>query len=243
MYKCTLKVVDSAPFVFTLGRKLPLDVSTASKNSINLTDSGYSPLEERFNALSHFLGVVFAVIGLAYLIIQSQGALVLLASIIYGSSLIAMFLSSTIYHSATDPKTKKLFKLLDHCAIYLLIAGTYTPFVVLSIGGWIGWTALVVIWSIALFGVIFKCKAGSKYPKISITTYLAMGWLVIFMAYPFYISVPTDGLLLLLAGGLCFSFGVIFYMAKKVRFTHAIWHLFVLAGCIFHYFSVYFFVL
>lgn len=203
----------------------------------------YSILEERLNALSHLLGMLLAIVGLVYLLFESNNILAVTASIIYGSTLIAMFLASTVYHSVGHVEAKKLFKLLDHCAIYLLIAGTYTPIVTISIGGWIGWTALIAIWLIAIFGVTFKCVAGSKYPKVSVFTYLAMGWLAIFMAYPFYLALSGAGLLLLVAGGLCFSFGVLFYVAKKTRFTHAIWHLFVIAGCACHYFTIYFFVL
>lgn len=184
-----------------------------------------------------------AVAGLVLLVNESHNILAVTASTIYGISLITMFLASTVYHSVHHVEAKKFFKLLDHCAIYLLIAGTYTPFLILAIGGWLGWSALLVIWLIAVFGVTFKCIAGSKYPKVSLFTYLAMGWLAIFMAYPFYLALPITGLALLVAGGLCFSFGVFFYVAKTTRFTHVIWHLFVVAGCACHYFSVYYFVL
>lgn len=215
----------------------------SQSSSVDQFQPAYSVLEERLNALSHLLGMLLAIAGLVYLLIESNNVLAVTTSAIYGSTLIAMFLASTIYHSVSHVEAKKFFKLLDHCAIYLLIAGTYTPLVTITIGGWIGWTALIAIWCIALFGLVFKFVAGSKYPKVSLFTYLLMGWLAIFLAYPFYLALPASGLMLLVAGGLCFSFGVFFYTAKTTRFTHVIWHLFVIAGCACHYFTIYFFVL
>lgn len=204
---------------------------------------GYSVAEEWLNVLSHGLGLVFAIIGLVYLLMRSDSAVAVTSSAIYGTTLTIMFLASTFYHGVNDQKVKGALKLVDHSAIYLLIAGTYTPYLLVSIGGWIGITAIVVIWSIALFGVIFKCFARTRFPKVSVITYLVMGWLAVFLVYPLYQSVPGSGLLLLVAGGICFSVGVLFYISKKVRFTHAIWHVFVVAGCACHYFSIYHFVI
>lgn len=214
-----------------------------AQNSTPLTNNSYSTTEEWLNAISHGLGLIFAVVGLVYLLLRSDSVLAVTSSAIYGSTLTIMFLASTIYHGVTNQHLKSWLKLVDHSAIYLLIAGTYTPFLLLSIGGWVGWTSIAVIWSIALFGVIFKCFARHRFPKVSVITYLVMGWLAIVLIYPLYQSVPGSGFTLLVAGGVCFSVGVLFYVAKKVKFTHAIWHVFVIAGCACHYFSIYHFVI
>lgn len=203
----------------------------------------YSRAEERLNGISHGIGFVFAIVGLVYLLLRSDNALATTASAIYGTTLSLMFLASTVYHSVHAEPLKKLLKLFDHSAIYLLIAGTYTPFLLVGIGGWLGWVSIVVIWSIAVFGVTFKCFVRHRFPKLSVITYLTMGWLAVLLIYPLYQAIPGAGMWLLLAGGLCFSIGVGFYVAKKVKFTHAIWHLFVMAGCACHYFSIYHFVI
>ncbi|GAC13327.1 PAQR family membrane homeostasis protein TrhA [Aliiglaciecola lipolytica] len=210
---------------------------------VNTSNQAYSFKEEVMNVVSHGIGLIFAIVGLVYLIIRSDTAVSITSSAIYGASLTIMFLSSTIYHWVTGNQAKQWFKLLDHSAIYLLIAGTYTPFLAVSIGGWIGWTSISVIWSIAIFGVVFKCFVRHRFPKVSVITYLVMGWLAVILIYPLYQSVAGQGLLLLLAGGLFFSIGVIFYVKKHLAFTHAIWHLFVIAGCACHYFAIYYFVI
>ncbi|MGY0623708.1 MAG: PAQR family membrane homeostasis protein TrhA, partial [Paraglaciecola chathamensis] len=140
------------------------------------------------------------------------------------------------------PKVKAVLKIIDHSAIYLLIAGTYTPFMLLAVGGWVGVIGISLIWGLAVIGVGFKCLASGRFPKISVATYLLMGWLAVFFIYPLYMSLPSEGLWLLIAGGLCYSIGVIFYVAKKIRYTHPIWHVFVTAGCICHFFSIYYYV-
>lgn len=214
-----------------------------SDTNKNITSKPYSVAEEWLNGISHGIGFIFAIIGLVYLLVRSDTALTITVSAIYGTTLSLMFLASTIYHSVQAEPLKNLLKLFDHSAIYLLIAGTYTPFLLVGIGGWLGWVSIVVIWSIAIFGVTFKCFVRHRFPKLSVFTYLTMGWLAILLIYPLYQAIPGTGMWLLLAGGLCFSIGVIFYVAKKVRFTHAIWHLFVIAGCTCHYFSIYHFVI
>lgn len=211
--------------------------------SKQLSMAGYSKTEEMLNSVSHGVGFIFAVIGLVYLLIRSDTALSVTSSAIYGTSLSLMFLASTIYHSVESTKLKTLFKLFDHSAIYLLIAGTYTPFLLVGLGGWIGWTSIVVIWLIAVFGVTFKCFVRHRFPKLSVITYLTMGWLAVVLIYPLYQNIPGAGMWLLFAGGLCFSIGVMFYVAKNVKFTHAVWHLFVIAGCACHYFSIYHYVI
>ncbi|WP_416306131.1 PAQR family membrane homeostasis protein TrhA [Neptunicella sp. SCSIO 80796] len=203
----------------------------------------YSIAEEWLHSLSHGIGLIVSIVGLVFLLINSETGVAITASAIYGGSLILMFLTSTIYHAVTQQRLKGVLKLFDHSAIYLLIAGTNTPFLLLSIGGWLGGLATAAIWSLALFGVTFKWIAKSRYPKISVATYLVMGWFAVLLIYPLYQALPGAGLWLLVSGGLCFSIGVMFYVAKKVKYTHAIWHLFVIAGCSCHYFSIFYYVI
>ncbi|MBC3765288.1 PAQR family membrane homeostasis protein TrhA [Neptunicella marina] len=203
----------------------------------------YSVLEEWLNSLSHGIGLVIAIVGLVYLLINADSAKAVTASAIYGASLILMFLASTLYHAIQSDKAKSWLKLVDHSAIYLLIAGTNTPFLLLSIGGWLGITATVIIWSLAIAGVAFKWIAKHRFPKLSVLTYLVMGWFAILLIYPLYQALPGAGMWLLVLGGLCFSIGVIFYIAKRYKYTHAIWHVFVLAGCSCHYFAIFYYVI
>jgi hemolysin III len=202
----------------------------------------YSVVEEWLNSVSHGLGLIAAVIGLAFMLYRADGALTVSAATIYGITLILMFLSSTLYHATSHEKAKGWLKLFDHSAIYLLIAGTYTPFLLISIGGVLGITMTVVVWSLAIGGVAFKLIAQHRYPKVSVMTYLLMGWIALGLIYPLYVALPSAGLWLLVAGGLSFSIGVCFYVAKKVKYTHAIWHVFVIGGCSCHYFSIYYYV-
>ena len=208
-----------------------------------LLKNAYSPLEEWLNSLTHGAGFIAAVVGLVYLILNSEGALSVTVSAVYGSSLALLFLASTLYHAISKQEIKQWFKLFDHSAIYLLIAGTYTPFMLVSLGGWLGIVSSIIIWSIAIIGVVFKCFVRHRFPKLSVITYLIMGWLAVLLAYPLYLALPGQGMWLLVAGGIFFNIGVFFYVAKKVKFTHTIWHLFVLAGCACHYFSIYHFVI
>jgi len=212
-------------------------------NHSSVIQKNYSPLEEQLNAISHGLGVIAAIVGLIFLLMKVDGTSGVLACLVYGSSMILMFLSSTLYHSSKDPDVKAWLKVVDHSAIYLLIAGTYTPFMVLAIGGWVGLAGMGIVWSIALVGISCKIFANQRFPKLSVITYLLMGWIAIFFIYPLYNALSTQGLWLLLAGGLCYTVGVLFYVAKKVQFTHAIWHVFVAAGCVCHYFSIYYYVI
>ena len=209
----------------------------------NLAIRPYSPLEELLNTLTHGVGVIAATVGLVLLLIRVDGIYGQLACLVYGISMILMFLSSTLYHWAKSPNVKAFLKVVDHSAIYLLIAGTYTPLMVLAIGGWVGLTGMIIVWSIALVGITFKVFANQRFPKLSVITYLLMGWLAIFFIYPLYNALTTEGLWLLVAGGLCYTIGVLFYVAKKVQFTHAIWHMFVVAGCVCHFFSIYYHVI
>lgn len=202
----------------------------------------YSVLEEWLNSISHGAGFVAAIVGLVFLLLRAEQPVAIAAAAVYGTTLILMFLSSTLYHSISHTKVKGMLKLFDHSAIYLLIAGTYTPLLLVGIGGWLGITMTAIVWILATGGVAFKLIARHRFPKVSVATYLLMGWIALGLIYPLYMALPGAGLWLIVAGGLCFSIGVLFYVAKSKRYTHAIWHLFVLGGCSCHFFSIYYFV-
>ncbi|MER1957391.1 MAG: hemolysin III family protein [Solibacillus sp.] len=189
--------------------------------------------EERWNAITHGIGLFLSIPICVLLIIYAAktGSAAQVASFsIFGASLILLFLMSTLLHSMPE-KYKHLWSILDHSSIYILIAGTYTPFLLIAIGGVTGIVMLSVIWSIAIFGVVFKCLFIHRFEKFSLSLYIVMGWLIIFLIRPLYHHLTFDGFMLLLAGGVLFTFGSIFYMWTKLPYNHAIWHLFVLAGC------------
>ncbi|WP_296051750.1 hemolysin III family protein [uncultured Alteromonas sp.] len=208
----------------------------------SLPKRAYSVAEEWLNSISHGLACVAAIVGLVFMLLRAETSVSVTASAVYGGTLIFMFLSSTIYHAVTHQKAKGLLKLFDHSAIYLLIAGTYTPLTLVAIGGQLGVIATAFIWVLAIAGVAFKMIARHRFPKVSVVTYLIMGWIVVGLIYPLYQAMPGSGLWLIVAGGLCFSIGVLFYVAKSKKYTHAIWHLFVIGGCSCHYFSIYYYV-
>ncbi len=212
-------------------------------NHPNSLHKPYSALEEFYNAITHGLGLVAALLGMALLLLKATAGLAQLTVWVYGGSMVLMFLASTLYHSVSAPKLKAKFKVFDHIAIYLLIAGTYTPFMLLTVSGQVGTWGIALIWGIALLGVVFKCLSNPRLVKLSVLTYLLMGWLAVFFIYPLYQSLAPAGFYLLLGGGLSYTLGVGFYVAKKRQFTHAIWHLFVVAGCVCHFLAIYYFVI
>lgn len=205
----------------------------------------YSPKEELANSVSHGLGVIASIIGLIFLLRpfgERLSGAELASYVVYGSSLILLFLASSLYHGVQSEKLKRLFKLLDHCAIYLLIAGSYTPLLLLTVQGTLADVVLCLIWAIATAGILFKVKFGSRFEKLSLMTYLAMGWLAIFLIYELWQKLATGGFVLLVAGGLTYSLGTLFFSNNKIPYNHAIWHLFVLGGAVCHYFMVLFYV-
>lgn len=189
------------------------------------------------------MGFALAIVGLIFLVLRADGTTAVTSVSIYGGTLILMFLASTIYHAITHPKSKRILKIVDHSAIYLLIAGTYTPYLLISLEGILSITSIILIWVLAIVGVGFKLFAGQRFPKLSLATYLSMGWLAVLLGYPLYLAVPAGGLWLLVAGGVLFSLGVMFYVKKHKQYSHAIWHMFVVAGCICHFYSVYIYVI
>lgn len=213
------------------------------KQTVSSQIHEYSQLEERLNALTHFLGFALAIFGLSTLLMKSNGVVEVISSIIFGSSMILLFGASTLYHWVSNSKLKPILKRIDHIAIYLLIAGTYSPFLVVAIDGWISTVSIITIWTIALFGVGFKAIFKDKYPRLAVTTYAVMGWLALLIIVPIYNAVPLTGFIFLFLGGVAYSLGIPFYMAKHKHYTHAIWHLFVLMGAACHFYAIYAFVI
>ena len=206
----------------------------------------YSKKEELANSITHGIGVALGVAALVILVVfaSMQGdAWKIVSFSIYGTSLVVLYTASTLYHSFSSPKVKHYFKIMDHAAIYLLIAGTYTPILLVMLRGTLGWTMFGIIWGLALMGILFKLFFVNRFNVVSTIIYLLMGWLIIFAAKPMIDFIPEGALYWLLAGGLSYSFGVIFYLWTKIPYHHSIWHLFVLGGSICHFFAVLFYVL
>lgn len=197
--------------------------------------------EELANAITHGIGFILSIPALIMLIIISidRGTPWHIVSFsIFGASMILLYLFSTLLHSFKPSKAKNLFAVLDHSAIYILIAGTYTPFMLVSVRGALGWTLFGIVWGLAVAGVVFKCYFVDRYQVVSTLFYLVMGWLVIIAVKPLYFSLSGAGFSLLLAGGILYSIGAIFYVWNKLPYNHAIWHLFVLAGSGCMYFCI-----
>jgi hemolysin III len=192
------------------------------------------------NAITHGVGAAFALAGVVYLIVAStRGDTWLVVSCcIYGTTLVLVYLCSTLYHSLVRTRARHVFLVLDHSAIYLLIAGTYTPFMLVSMRGAVGWTLLGVVWGLAIAGVVFKSLAVGRFPAASATVYLLMGWCVVFAARPLLHSISRHGMMWLAVGGVAYTLGIVFFANDRLHFFHALWHVFVLAGSVAHYFAV-----
>lgn len=197
--------------------------------------------DELVNSVTHGVGLVLSIAGFATLVTLAAmrgGAWRIVSCAIYGSTLLCLYAASTFYHSIRSRRLKRVLRVCDHSAIYLLIAGTYTPFLVVNLrGGW-GWSLFGVVWGLAMAGILFKVWFVEHFPALSTAVYLLMGWLAIVAVKPMLTRVPHDGLLWLLAGGVLYTVGVVFFAWKKVPYNHAIWHGFVLAGSTCHYFAV-----
>jgi hemolysin III len=197
--------------------------------------------EEIANSVSHGLGAVAALAGAPVLIATAahhgdKGNVV--AASVFAATMVLLYLSSTLYHALPRNKAKRVFRLFDHGAIFLLIAGTYTPFTLGVLRGAWGWMLFGLVWSLALFGVILKTVRGFRHPRLSMVLYIGMGWLAIIAVRPLLLHVPPAGLLWLVGGGIAYTAGVAFYAAERVRYAHFVWHLFVLAGTGCHFFAV-----
>ena len=205
--------------------------------------SGYSKKEEFWNAVTHGIGALLGIPGLVLLIlkaIEAESAIALTSYIIFGVSIILMFLASTLYHAI--PKYKTALKKLDHSSIFLLIAGTYTPIMLVAFGGVIGWTVVALEWALAAIGIVLKQFFVHRFKILSLAVYLGMGWVVIFLSKPLIDLIGLNGFGWLLAGGIFYTVGTYFYKNENIPYNHAIWHLFVLAGCICMWCCVYFYI-
>lgn len=207
----------------------------------------YSLGEEIANAITHGVATVLSLAGLAALItlgVWRGGDAGQIASVVvYGTTLVLTHLASTLYHSLTHWRAKAVFRVLDHASIYLLIAGTYTPFLVIRLWNPWGWTLLGIVWVMAVLGVLFKSLFLGRLRKASVVTYIAMGWLIVVASRQIVEHIPFGALVLLFAGGLIYTLGIVFYAWKKLPFNHAIWHLMVLAAGMCHYFAIYLYLL
>jgi hemolysin III len=196
------------------------------------------------NAITHGIGAIFAVVGAVYLIASSArgSALVVGSCSVFSATLVLVYVCSTLYHSLVRTRARHVFQVLDHSAIYLLIAGTYTPFTLVSLHGLLGWSVFAVEWGLAVAGVIFKSFAIGRFAVASALVYLFQGWFGVFAAGHLAHAIGWHGVLWLAAGGLAYTLGIVFFALDRLRYFHATWHLFVLAGSVAHYFAILFYI-
>lgn len=205
------------------------------------THQDFSKGEEIAHAVTHGIGVLGSIFGLVLLIVKAEphhDPKLMVGVTIFGSSMVILYLASTLYHALTPLRAKRVFELLDYSAIYLLIAGSSTPFSLSVLGGAWGWSLFGVSWGLALAGILYEVVLKRPSNLLSLVFYLAMGWLLVIAVKPLMAALPTRGLLLIAAGGLCYSGGAVFYAWRGFPYHHAVWHLFVLGGTVFHYLCV-----
>ncbi|MEQ6166755.1 hemolysin III family protein [Ekhidna sp. MALMAid0563] len=203
----------------------------------------YTASEERLNVLTHGLGVVLSLVGLVLLLVKSSGATELASSLVFGVSLIILYTASTLYHASKDQNTRARLRIFDHAAIYILIAGTYTPVCLITLDESIGTMLLYIIWGVGLSGVVLKLFFTGKFDRLSTIMYIAMGWIAIFAIKPLLVAMSTEGLLWLLAGGVFYTLGAILYSIRSIPMNHATFHVCVLGGSASHYIMIYFHIL
>ncbi len=206
----------------------------------------YDPKEEKINVLTHAFGLVLSIIALVLLVVYSSiyGTVWHITSFaIFGASLIVLYAASTLYHYVQNPELRLKLNIFDHASIYVLIAGSYTPFALVVLHGTIGWIIFGISWGLALIGIIFKLFYIGKYDKISTIAYVLMGWVIIIAIKPLIDNFPLKGLIWLLASGLAYTIGAILYSIKSIKYNHAIFHIFVLFGSFCHFMAVFFYVL
>jgi hemolysin III len=202
--------------------------------------------EEVANSITHGVGLAFSVIGLGVLVALAclyGSALHIASCSVYGATMVMLYTASTLYHSFRSPRIKHIFKIIDHCSIYLLIAGTYTPFTLVMLrGGW-GWSLFGIIWMLSFVGIVFKLFFVNKFQILSTIVYVLMGWLAVVAIKPMVQMIPLNCILWLVAGGLFYTIGVLFFAWHRIPYNHAIWHVFVVAGSVCHFFAVLFYVI
>lgn len=201
----------------------------------------YSTFEEILSAISHGIGALLSIVAIVLLIVSSSlKAKTIVCVTIYSATLSLLYIVSTLYHSLGVNKAKKIFRILDHCSIFILISGTYTPICLLMLDGAIGWILFSVVWSAAIVGIVFNAIDLKKFSKLSMVCYIAMGWAIIFAIKPLLCVVNQRQLLFLFLGGIFYTVGAIIYgVGKKIKYMHSLWHVFVLAGSIFHFFMIF----
>lgn len=204
-----------------------------------------TPFEEKLNAFTHAIGALLGIAALVLLIVFdiNKTDWSLFSVIVYGISIIILFTASTLYHAFKNEKRKHYFRIIDHISIYFLIAGTYTPVLLISLEQSLGWTLFWVVWGIAAFGVVLKLFFTGRFEIFSTLLYLVMGWLIIFDFSNLSQAIGSDGILFLFAGGLSYTVGIVFYAIQKIPYNHVIWHLFVLSGAICHFFMIFLYVI
>ena len=204
-------------------------------------DRTQSPGEEIANSVSHGVGLMASVVAAPFLVLSAVrhgGAARIAGASVFAATMVLLYLTSTLYHALRGNRAKRVFQVLDHAAIFLMIAGTYTPFTLGVLRGAWGWTLFGLVWGLAIAGIVLSAAGGVRHPKLTTCLYLGMGWLIVIAVKPLGLRMPLEGLLWLLAGGIAYTVGVVFYAAKRVRYGHFVWHLFVIAGTACHFLAV-----
>lgn len=206
----------------------------------------YPATEEKINIITHAIGLILSIVALVLLVIHASKhgtARHVVSFTIFGASLILLYSASTIYHYSQKPALRKMLNIVDHSAIYVLIAGTYTPFTLITLKGPLGWTIFGITWGIAIIGIVFKLFYTGRFDKISTAAYVAMGWIIIIAVKPLIENLPLHGLYWLLAGGISYTIGAVLFSMRRIPYNHAIFHVFVLFGSFSHFMAIYFYVL
>lgn len=211
------------------------------------SERAYGILEEIINSVTHGVGALLSIVGLIWMIAgvyDGGSSLIVMSASIYGSAMILLYLASTIYHSLFQyPSVKRILKIIDHSAIYLFIAGSYTPFALIVINGFAGWALFVIVWTLAFIGIVQKVFFIHRFEFIAVASYVGMGWLGVFFIDQFLDALSLTAIALLVSGGLAYTVGVIFYVLDRIPFMHSIWHLFVMTGSFLHFVVIYKYVL
>lgn len=203
-------------------------------------------IEEVFNSITHGIGILISLAGLVIMVVFSSlygNAMHVVSSAVFGTTLVLLYTASTLYHSSRNLELKHILRIIDHSCIYALIAGTYTPFALVTLNGALGWTIFAVVWSLTISGIIFKVFFINRFKIISTLAYILMGWIIIFAIKPLLHALPENAIAWIVSGGIVYTMGTIFYMWNKLPFNHAIWHFFVLAGSFCHFYAVMFHVI
>lgn len=206
--------------------------------------SEFSVFEEYLHSITHGIGAVLSLVGMIVLLVVASvsthvDAWKMVSFSLYGTTLVLLYTASALYHGISHRRWKQRFQLLDHCAIYLLIAGTYTPFLLVNMRGPTGWVLFAAVWTLALGGIVFTLRWPNRFALLRVTIYLLMGWMIVLATGEMVANLSTTGIVLLASGGMAYTLGVVFYAVRAIPYNHAIWHLFVLVGSVCHYFAVY----